>query len=114
LIKPSKGYAVNQTDGVTKTTLVVIALLLGIIAIRLCMRSEVTVSADSGRYDYVTIVSPLFLYKGNQGVLLLDKRNGNVWFMAKSQDIDASNDASYDDPVLVVHFPFDKLDQPTQ
>jgi hypothetical protein len=101
---------VNQTDGVTKTAVVVIALLLGIIAARLCMKSEVTVSADSGRYDYVTIISPLFLYKGSQGVLLLDKRNGNVWFVAKSQDATPS----FDDPLLVVRFPLEKLDQPPQ
>jgi hypothetical protein len=100
----------NQTDKLTKTALIAIVLLLGMIAAQLWMRNTITVSADSGQYDYITIVSPLYLYKGSQGVLLLDKRNGNVWFVARSQD----QDLSYEDPVLVVRFPLEKLNQPTQ
>jgi hypothetical protein len=105
-----KGMIMYQADRVTRTVLIVIAVLLGVIAVRLWSKSEVLASADSGRYDYVTIVSPVFLYKGNQGVLLLDKRNGNVWFVAKSQD----TNLSFKDPVLVVRFPLEKLEQPPQ
>jgi hypothetical protein len=85
-------------------------LLLGIIASQLWLKNPVTALADSGKYDYVTIISPLYLYQGREGVLLLDKRNGNVWFVAKSLDADLS----FKDPVLVVRFPLEKLDQPDQ
>jgi hypothetical protein len=105
-----KGRIMYQVDKVARTALILVALLLAVIASQLWLRNEVAVSADSGRYDYVSIVSPMFLYKGNQGVLLLDKRNGNVWFVAKSQDMNIS----FKDPVLVVRFPLEKLDQPPQ
>ena len=38
--------------------------------------------AQGAQFDYVTIVSTVFLYNGERGLLLLDRRNGNVWFMA--------------------------------
>jgi hypothetical protein len=44
------------------------------------------------------------LYKGQQGLLALDKRNANVWFIPKSND-------QFGDPVFVLRVPFEKLDQ---
>jgi hypothetical protein len=96
----------HNTDWIPKLTLPIIALFLGMIALRPSFKPVQVVSADSGQFDFVHIVSPTFLYKGNQGVLLLDKRNGNVWFIAKSEDINLS----YKDPVFVVRIPLEKLD----
>ena len=39
--------------------------------------------------------------------LLLDKRNGNVWFIPKGDDINIS----FRDPAFVVRIPLEKLDQ---
>jgi len=50
------------------------------------------------------IVATTFLYKGQQGLLVLDKRNGNVWFIPKSND-------QFQDPAFVIRVPFEKLDQ---
>jgi len=96
-----------KTDWVVKSTLVVIALLLSVIALNPYIRPVLKASADVGRFDYVSIVSPMFLYKGAQGVLLLDKRNGNVWFIHKGNEMEMT----YKDPLFVVHFPLEKLDQ---
>jgi hypothetical protein len=96
-----------KTDWVLKAALLAIALFLGIIAVRPYFTPDLKVSADAGRFEHVHIVSPSFAYKGSTGVLLMDKRNGNVWFIAKSDDFNIS----FKDPVFVVHVPLEKLDQ---
>jgi hypothetical protein len=60
-------------------------------------------AADSARFDYVHIVSPMYLYQGRQGILLLDKRNGNVWFSPKGDEINIS----FRDPSFVVRIPLE-------
>jgi hypothetical protein len=85
-----------------------ITLLLGLIALRSFFNGEAIALADSARFDHVHVVAPLFLHKGKQGLLLLDKRNGNVWFIAKGDELDLK----YGEPVLVTHIPLEKLDQP--
>ena len=84
-----------------------IVLLLAFIALRPYGPLERTASADSGRFDYIHCITPVFLYKGKQGLLLLDKRNGNVWFVAKS---DAAAELSYGAPVLLTQIPLEKLE----
>jgi hypothetical protein len=59
--------------------------------------------AAEARFDHVAIVSAAFLYKGEPGLLLLDKRNGNVWYMGHKQ-------AVFEEPVLLGRVPFEKLD----
>jgi hypothetical protein len=39
-------------------------------------------------------------------ILLLDKRNGNVWFIPKGDEINIS----FRDPSLVVRIPLEQLD----
>lgn len=62
---------------------------------------------DSSRFDYVYVISPAYVYRGNQGVLLLDKRNGNVWFFPRTNNLDLA----FRDPVLVSRLPLEKLDE---
>jgi hypothetical protein len=93
---------------VIRYSLVMIAIFLGIIAFELWPGHPDRVYADSGRFDYVQVIATSFLYKGAQGVLILDKRNGNLWFIAKGQDMDK---AWFDDPVFVMKTPLEKLDQ---
>ena len=81
--------------------------LLAILAVRPYIWPETKASAQTPRFDYIYIISPVYLYQGRQGILLMDKRNGNVWFFGKSDD----QTLSFLDPVLVVKLPFDKIDQ---
>jgi hypothetical protein len=85
-----------------------IALSLAVIALRPLYRPDTRVSADAPRFDHVQIVAPVFLYKGQQGLLLLDKRNGNIWFLGRSSD---EMVLKYGEPVLVTQLPLEKLDQ---
>jgi hypothetical protein len=91
-------------------SLVAIALFLGVIAFRDYVHPQQTALAFDTKFDYVTIVSPVFLYKGTQGVLLLDKRNGNIWFISKGDQINPS----FKDPVYITRLPLEKLDQAPQ
>ena len=63
--------------------------------------------AQSARFDNVNIVSPVFLYKGQQGLLEMDRRNANVWFIPKVND-------QFGTPTFVLRLPFEKLDQAPQ
>jgi hypothetical protein len=81
-----------------------IALFLGVIALRPFFTPAVSVQAQSARFDHVFIVSTVFLYKGSQGLLVLDRRNGNVWFIPRANE-------SFQDPVFVTRMQFEKLDQ---
>jgi hypothetical protein len=85
-----------------------IAIFLGIIALRPLHNPEVKVAADSPKFDHVNIVAPVFLYRGQQGLLVLDKRNGNVWFIGRGTD---ELLLKYSDPVFITQIPLDKLDQ---
>ena len=99
----------HRPDFFLKATLLAIAVLLAISLLRPYLWPDVSILADAGRFDYVYVISPLFLYKGHQGVLLLDKRNGDVWFIAQTGD--GSGNTSFKDPAFVVRLPLEKLDQ---
>jgi hypothetical protein len=90
--------------------LFLIAVFLGIIALQPYVNPERTAHADAGRFDHVTIVAPMFLYRGGQGVLLMDKRNGNIWFIGKGKELDVT----FVEPVFVTKLPLEKLDQAPQ
>ncbi len=90
--------------------LLAIAACLGIIAFRPYVHPEQTVRAATGKFDHVTIVSPMFLYKGKQGVLAMDMRNGNVWFIGRGDGVDLT----FRDPAFVARLPLEKLDQAPQ
>ena len=96
-----------NADRTLKSLLLAIAVFLGMIALRPYFKTDLQVSADSGRFDYVHIISVGYLYHGDQGILVLDWRNGNVWFMGRGN----GTTPSYRKPVFVVRLPLDKLDQ---
>ncbi len=93
-----------KTDGTTKAALLAIVLLLAVIALRPVFDPETKVLAQPARFDHVMIVAAPYLYKGGQGLLVLDRRNGNVWFIPKVND-------AFQDPVFIVRMQFEKLDQ---
>lgn len=92
-----------------KLLLPIIAGLLGMIVVRSYLVPEMKVAAESGRFDYINVVSPAYIYNGRQGVLLLDKRNGNVWFLEKYAPDNTK--VSFRDPVFVAHVPLEKVDE---
>jgi hypothetical protein len=94
----------QNADRTVKVTLVTIAVLLGLLVLRPLFDPAAEVSAQSARFDHVLIVSAGFLYKGQQGLLVLDKRNGNVWFYPKVNE-------GFQDPVFVMRMQFEKIDQ---
>jgi len=91
-------------DRFLKVVLAAIAFFLGLIAVQPFVRPPVSVQAQSARFDHVMIVAATFLYKGQQGLLVLDKRNANVWFIPRVND-------QFQDPIFVIRVPFEKLDQ---
>ncbi len=98
----------SKTNSILNSLLVVMTVILAIeLVLALHSMPGATVHADSGRYDYLQIVSPVYLYQGNQGVLLLDKRNGNVWFIGKGNEMTIS----FKTPVFVARLPLDKMDE---
>lgn len=103
----------RKPDVVLKVILLAIAVFLGAIALRAVFEPAINAHAQAARFDHVTIVSPVFLYKGQQGMLLLDKRNGNFWFMPRSDDTLQKGQA-YRDPVFVMRLQFEKLDEAPQ
>ena len=98
----------RATDRISKIALVLIAVFVGLIALRHYSSPDIRVAAQSPRFDYVYVVSALFIYKGQQGLLLMDKRNGNVWFIPRAGD---EMQLRYLDPVMVTQIPLGKLDQ---
>ena len=84
----------------------IVAVLLAILLARPYL-SPPKAAADTVRFDYVHIISPVYLYQGRQGILLMDMRNGNVWFIAKGE----STNISFLDPVFVVRIPLEKVEQ---
>ena len=93
-----------NNDRIVKGLLFLIVLLLAIVAFQPYVVPIETVHAQTARFDHVTVVSALFLHGGDRGLLLLDRRNGNVWFMP-------SRGETYRDPVFLVRVPFEKLDR---
>jgi hypothetical protein len=91
----------------TKAALWLIAVFVGVIALHQLYNPRTNALADASRFDHVSIIAPVFLYKGQQGLLLLDKRNGNVWFAGRSSD---QMVLKYGDPVVLTQLPLEKLD----
>jgi hypothetical protein len=94
-------------DRSMKVILASIAFFLGMIAVRPLFEPSTTVVAQAARFDHVFIASSVFLYKGQQGMLVMDRRNANVWFIPKV-------DERFKEPVFVMRLPFEKLDQAPQ
>ncbi len=92
---------------VSQAVLWLIALFLGLIILHPVLGPEARVSANSLSFDHVYIIAPVFLYKGHQGILLMDRRNANIWFLAKGND---ALTLKYSDPVFVTQLPLEKLD----
>jgi hypothetical protein len=101
---------VHRIDWTVRGTLLAIACFLGLIAMRPLVVPESEVLAQSATFDHVYIVSSLFVYKGGQGLLVMDRRNGKVWFLPRRAEVGAP---LFADPVFVDRLPFEKLDQPT-
>ena len=96
-------------DRSARIVLFVIAALLAVIAVELGMGRPQPVFADSSRFDHVQVVATSFVFGGNTGMLLLDKRNGNTWFLPRVQDM---HKTWFKEPVFLIRVPFEKLDQP--
>ena len=94
----------RRDDRAVKVILLTIALFLGMIALRPLIEPGAKVFAEGARFDHVYIVSPLFLYKGQQGLLVMDRRNANVWFIPKVDD-------QFKTPVFMLRVPLEMLDQ---
>jgi len=97
----------ERPDRMLKAILATIALFLGIIALRPLFEPSIQAQAQAAKFDHVFIVSTMFLYKGAQGLLVMDRRNANVWFIPKTGD-------QFGAPVFVIRVPFEKLDQAPQ
>jgi hypothetical protein len=97
----------HKPDRFLKTILATIALFLGIIALRPFFEPSVKAMAQTAKFDHVLIISPVFLYKGQQGLLVLDRRNANIWFFPRV-------DEQFRPPVFVLRLPFEMLDQTPQ
>jgi hypothetical protein len=94
----------HEPDWIVRVALLVIAVLLGVLALRPLVEPGTTVSAQSARFDHVMIASTGFLYKGQLGMLVMDKRNGIVWFFPRVNE-------GFMDPVFVIRLQFEKIDQ---
>jgi len=93
----------RRTDWSLRAILMAIAVFLGMIALRPLWNPSIEAKAQSARFEHVQVVATTFLYKGQQGLLVLDRRNANVWFIPKVSD-------QFQTPVFVVKLPFDKLE----
>src|SRR5690242_5945826 len=94
-----------RTDWFVKSTLLVIVLFLGVLALRPLYDPPIQAQAQSSRFDHIFILSTLFLFKGNQGILVMDKRNGNVWLFPKE------NPKGFRDPIFLLRLSLEKLDE---
>ena len=94
-------------SGLSRLLLLGAIVLISALLLRAYWFQETRVTADSVRFDYIRVISPMYLYEGRQGILLLDYRNGNVWFIGKGD----TEKVSFLDPVFVVHLPLEKLSQ---
>ena len=96
----------SGSDWNMKISLIALAVTLGALALRPYFTPEIQAVAESGRFDSIMIVSVGFLYQGNQGVLVLDKRNGNLWFIGRGHEMNVP----FKDPVYLERLPLEKLD----
>jgi hypothetical protein len=99
---------IYRIDWTFRLSLLTIALFLGIIALRPIVYPS-RVLAQTARFDHIAIISPVYIYKGVQGLLLLDKRNGGVWFIPKGNN-DSETPFS-GAPKFIFRIPFEKLDE---
>ena len=95
-------------DRTTKLLLAVIALLLAIQVLSPLLQPRLTARAES-QFDHISVLANNWIRKGRPGILLLDRRNGNIWFMQTPRD----QNEQFGDPDFVIRFPFEKLDQAT-
>jgi hypothetical protein len=95
-----------------KLTMMATVLLLGLITLDQLFEPRVKAQAEAARFDHVQVVSTAFIHKGQLGLLLLDRRNANVWFAQRSTD--ESGRVPFEDPVFLFRAPFEKLDQMPQ
>jgi hypothetical protein len=109
VLEPHMTYRIDWT---LRLILLTIALSLAVIAVSQFIYPSRAVLAQPARFDHVAIISPTFLYNGAQGLLLMDKRNGKIWFMPKGNS--PSSPPFSSDPTYILRIPFEKLDQPTQ
>ena len=93
-----------QSDRTIKLMLLAIALFVAVPVVQSLFSPATRVMAQSARFDHVMIVSTAFLYKGQQGLLVMDRRNANVWFFPRLND-------TFQDPILIMRLPFEKIDQ---
>ena len=100
---------IYRIDWTFRLVLATIAIFLALIALRPLVHPSREVLAQSARFDHILLVSPAYLYKGVQGILLLDKRNGNVWFIPKGNDM--SQTPFSQNPTYIYRIPFEKLDE---
>jgi hypothetical protein len=94
----------HKTDWTIRALLLAIVALLGLLILQPFFKSPTIAYAQSSRFDHVVIASTVFLYKGQQGMLVLDKRNGNVWFFPRVNE-------AFQDPLFVMRVQFEKIDQ---
>ena len=97
----------RNIDRTTRIALILIAVLLAVIALELRTGRPERVYADSSRFDHVQVVATSFVFGGSTGLLVLDKRNGNVWFIPRGQNMEKT---WFKDPVFIIKVPFEKLD----
>ena len=95
--------ASNRT---TNLLLVAITILLGILAIRPYIEPSRIVQAEA-RFDHVNVLSTGWIRNGRPGILLMDRRNGNVWYMGTQTE----KGPGLSEPQFVLRVPFEKLDQ---
>ena len=92
-----------KSDWIHKGLLAVIAICLMVLVAR-SGGSFGTVYASQAQFDHIDVVSAAFIYNGRPGLLLLDRRNGNVWYLSNNQGV-------FGEPVYLTRVPFEKLDQ---
>ena len=95
-----------SSDRTTKLLLVAITLLLSIVAIRPYIEPSQTVRAEA-RFDHVNVLSTGWIRNGRPGILLMDRRNGNVWYMGTQTE----KGPGLGEPQFILRVPFEKLDQ---
>jgi len=99
----------HKTNFSLKLAILATTFLLGIVATGQLFEPGVKVQAEGARFDHVQIISTTFIHQGQLGLLLLDRRNGNVWFLPMSTD--ESRRDPLGDPVFLVRVRFEKLDK---
>ena len=95
----------KTNDWTLRALLSIIALFVGMIALRPYFEPGTSVLAQSHKFDHVELVSTAFLYKGRQALLVWDRRNANVWVIPRNND-------DFEAPVFLLRVPLEKLDQP--